>query len=139
MLWPIVIDIAITIAAIAGLWVWVLVVPPRAVRVRTLHVPGAKGLALPGYVLIAQDWWDDEGVVRHELEHLAQMRRYSPLGVAMMLGWHYGVATFALRLRTGRWPSFKERWESNPLEQGAIRAMAATGPLPPVRGWARPE
>ena len=59
-----------------GLWAWVLVVPVVVIRVRSLHVRGALGLALPGFILMTGAGWS-EGVLRHELEHQRQMRRYS--------------------------------------------------------------
>lgn len=90
---------------LVGPWCLVLL-PPVVVRLR----PGrALGMALPGLVLVAR--WDDH-ILRHEFAHIRQMRRWSPLGTALFLGWHYGRA-----LAGGR--SFLEAYYSNPLEIGA--------------------
>lgn len=96
---------------------WVLVwLPPMVVRFR----PGpALGMALPGLVLVAR--WD-EHILRHEFAHIRQMRRWSPLGAALFLGWHYGRA-----LLQGK--RFFEAYHSNPMEQGAEREAKRALPL----------
>jgi hypothetical protein len=88
-------------------WVWVLVMPPYVKRVRTLHIHGAVGLALPGIIFLTDNGFSLP-VLRHEYEHISQMRRYSPLGVAVILGWHYAVGFLLLVARHLRLPGI---WE----------------------------
>ncbi len=114
-------QLAASLAVGAGLWLVLLVLPTLVVRVDRLHL-GAYGLALPGVVFLAGD--AGEPVLRHELEHQRQMRRYSPFGVAAFLGVWYGVGL--LRRRHTFW----QLWEMNPLERGANAAMAGHEPLP---------
>lgn len=116
------------------LWLWVLLVPPFVIPVKRLHVKGALGLALPGFIFLTPGAWD-ERVLRHELAHIRQMRRYSPLGVAALLGWHYGAGVVRHVLRVGGLPSFWSLWERNPLEQEANREMDSDEPLPKLVIW----
>lgn len=128
-------EFAAVVVVAAALWLWVAVMPPTVVRVRRLHVRGARAVTLPGLILVTEDAWDDERVIRHELEHHTQLRRFSPFGVAAFLGCHYVVGSVRRRVRDGRWPSFASMWETNPLERAAVRAMETSGPLPRLRGW----
>jgi len=112
------------------LWAWVWLVPTFVIRVQRIYA-GALGLALPGLILLRRDV--DESVLRHELQHVRQLRRYSPLGASLLLAWHYSVPAIRHRHRTGRWPSFWTLWQKNPLEIEANRAMRETKPLP--RYW----
>ena len=118
-----------------GLWAWVLVVPVVVIRVRSLHVRGALGLALPGFILMTGAGWS-EGVLRHELEHQRQMRRYSPWGAALILGWHYGRGSIRELVQHGRLPPFWSLWASCPLERAANAAMTRRDPLPRHIVWA---
>ena len=112
------------------LWAWVWLVPPVVVRTSRL-LAGAKGMALPGLILLRPG--ERESTLRHELVHLKQMRRYSPLGTALLLGWHYGRG-FA-RYRRVDAPTLWRLWSQNPLEHEAIQGMYLTNPLPKVWGW----
>jgi len=113
------------------LWLWVWRVPPIVLTVRSLPL-GGLGLALPGLILL-QDVYATEPVLRHELVHQQQMRRYSPLGTSLLLGWHYGVGFLRLR-RMGR-VAFWSLWATNPLEHEALRGMNRTEPLPKLIDW----
>lgn len=110
------------------LWGWVWLVPTCVVRVDRIYA-GAQGLALPGVVLLRRA--TDERVLRHEMQHIRQLRRYSPFGVSLLLAWHYTVPAIQHRRRTGRWPDFWYLWRNNPLEVEANRAMHDSSPLPP--------
>lgn len=112
------------------LWAWVWLVPPMVVRTRRL-LAGAKGMALPGLILLRPG--EGESTLRHELVHLRQMRRYSPLGTALLLGWHYGNG-FARHRRVDA-PTLWRLWSQNPLEHEAMQDMHLTTPLPKVWGW----
>ncbi len=126
-------DAAVTVGVLLLLWVWVLSVPPYVKRIRSLHYTKATGLALPGLILLT-----DKGftmwVLRHEYEHIRQMRRYSPLGVLLLLGWHYGIGYLSSIARHTRWPDFWQLWSENPLEKQANAAAHAGGPLPFMLG-----
>ena len=93
------------------------------IRIRTLFLRRAQGLALPGLILLTAAGWS-ERVLRHELEHQRQMRRYSPLGAALLLGWHYGRGIVQALVQHGRLPSFSSLWHSCPLELAANAAMS---------------
>lgn len=129
------------------LWAWVWAVPPRLVWVRHLF-GGAQGLALPGLILIPERFRTDETdgtgesqrtdcpdraevILRHELVHRDQMRRYSPLGTAILLGWHYAAGFLRHRGRV----SFLSLYLANPLELEAFRGQNRRDPLPRVLGW----
>lgn len=115
------------------LWIWILVVPPRCVRVRRLWPRGAMGLALPGVILLTRRGWC-RAVLRHELEHQAQMRRWSPLGAALALGWHYLLRPLWRLVRHGHVPSFGDLYRTCPLEIQANAAMLPSMPMPKVLG-----
>lgn len=105
---------------------WLRVVPTVVVTVRRLHL-GASGLALPGVVLIRDG--AGEHVLRHELAHQDQYRRYGVTGTALRIGGHY-VLELARALRaTKEVPSFYSLWARHPLEVEANRAMCRCGPL----------
>lgn len=118
------------IAPILFLWAWVWLVPTFVVRMDRIYA-GALGLAVPGLIVLRRD--ADESVLRHELQHVRQLRRYSPLVASLLLAWHYTVPAIRHRQRTGRWPSFWTLWQSNPLEIEAHQAMRENTPLP--RHW----
>jgi len=103
--------------ALALLGPWLLVwLPPVVLRLR----PGAAlGMALPGLVLVA--CWDDR-ILRHEFAHTRQMRRWSPLGMSLALGWHYGRALL-------RGQSFRAAYAANPVERAAEREAKRGMPL----------
>ena len=112
------------------LWAWVWLVPTCVVRVERIYA-GALGLALPGVILLRRG--ASEAVLRHEMQHIRQLRRYSPLGTSVLLAWHYTVPALKHKRSTGCWPSFWLLWERNPLEREANQAMHDSGPLP--RHW----
>jgi len=127
------IDLALVISINATLWIWVCF---ATVRVKEHnHLPmGGYGLALPGFIFLNSSHWN-ESVLRHELEHQRQMRKYSPLGVALLIGWHYGKGFLWGRIKNGSWPTFTSLWATNPLEIQANAAMNNSTPLPPLKGW----
>ena len=125
------IDLLLTGRIVLLLWLWILVFPPILIKVKRLHF-GAKGLSLPGFIFLHTDYFH-ESVLRHELAHQAQMRRYSPIGVALILGYYY----LPVLLRSGLRPNaaFWAAWSKNPLEVEANEAMQSTEALPRVIGW----
>lgn len=113
------------------LWAWVWLAPTRVVRFRFLP-EGIQGLALPGLVLVrgeAYTW----RLLRHELTHVRQMRRWSPLGVGLAQLWNYLLRPLGILVRERRRPGMTELYFSNPLERQAFAAMDQDGPLP--RFW----
>jgi hypothetical protein len=122
-------DLALVLGVNLALWAWVWLVPPRLVRVRRLF-GGALGLALPGLIFI-REGHVTELVLRHELIHRDQMRRQSPLGTALLLGWHYAVGFLRGRGRV----RFMDLYQSNPIEREAHLGQHRKDPLPRVFGW----
>jgi len=122
-------DIALTVGVLVFLWVWVLTVPPYVKRVRSLRYTKASGLALPGLILLT-DRGFTRWALRHEYEHIRQMRRYSPLGMLLLLGWLYGRGYLFSFARHRRWPDFWQLWPENPLEKQANAAANKNGQLP---------
>lgn len=123
-------DLAVVLGVTAFLWLWVWISPVIVVRVRWVPM-GALGMALPGVILLR---WDvGERVLRHELGHQDQLRRWSPLGIALYLGWYYGKG-FLLHRRVDR-ATFQRLYRANPLEKEACDRMDATTPLPRLWGW----
>lgn len=123
-------DFAVLVGTNAFLWLWIWVFPTIVVRVD--RVPfGALGMALPGVILLRRD--TGERVLRHELGHQDQLRRWSPLGAALMLGWHYGLG-FLRQRRLDRSTFMRLYWD-NPLEREACGRMDDSTPLPRLWGW----
>ena len=122
-------ELLIVLAVGFGPWIWVLLIPPVVIFVKRLHFNGAVGLALPGVILLT-DTTNAKQVLRHELTHQKQMRSYSPLGVAALLGWHYGRGFVRHFFHYHRVPSFWQLWRENPLEKEANLAMNLDEPLP---------
>ena len=118
-----------------ALWLWVWVVPTLVLRFPLLP-EGILGIALPGLVLVRADALNGR-LLRHELTHIRQMRRWSPLGTALAQAYNYILRPLWSLLARRRWPGMRELYFSNPLEQEAFAAMDGDGPLP--RTWgARP-
>ena len=112
------------IGILFNLWMcwllWALMfLPPKILTVDRLHM-GGLGLALPGILFIVKG--EPTSTLHHEQTHTLQMRRYSPAGVAMYLGWHYGTG-FLWQKVTGRPFNFSVLWENNPLEIEANKKM----------------
>lgn len=124
-------EAALLLAVNLALWGWMAWGPVVVQKVRWLPL-GGLGLALPGLILLRPEAWREE-ILRHELAHQAQMRRWSPLGAALILGWHYGRGF--VTARTIDRATFMDLYQSNPLEREAFAAMHENGPLPRVRGW----
>ena len=110
-----------------ALHLWVLVMPTVVVPVRRIHL-GAAGLALPGVVFLTNP--RDGFALRHELAHQDQMRRFSPLGVALMLCAHYGWGGLRELLVHRRRPRLQVLWARNPLEREANARAAERAALP---------
>lgn len=124
-------DIFITFCINILLWSITYIMPTRVILTSRLPM-GALGLALPGCVFLRPSN-RLEMALRHELVHQKQMRRYTPLGVALLLGWHYGRG-FLFRKRISR-ADFVDLWKENPLEIEANKHMYDRDPLPPLHGW----
>ena len=113
-----------TMGIVIGMWIhwmiWaIMFLPPKVITVKKLHM-GGLGLALPGIVLIKKG--QPISTLYHEQTHTMQMRRYSPTGVALYLGWHYGTG-LAWQKITDRQTNFWALWECNPLEIEANQRM----------------
>ena len=116
-------------------WAWIWAVPPLVLRFRFLP-EGIQGLALPGLVLVRGDAYT-WALLRHELTHVRQMRRWSPLGIFLAQLYNYLVRPLGILLAERRRPGMTELYFSNPREREAFAAMDQDGPLP--RFWgARP-
>ena len=121
--------VALALMLNLALWIWVWLFPILVKPVGRLPY-GAPGLALPGIILLTHP--DNAFVLRHELAHIAQFRRYSPLGAHLLIAWHYGRHALSTRRRTGHWPSKLELWSANPLEIAANQ-QACTGHPSPIQ------
>jgi hypothetical protein len=118
------------------LWLWVWAVPTLVLRFRFLP-EGIQGLALPGLVLVRAEAYTLR-LLRHELAHVRQMRRWSPLGTGLAQVFNYMLRPLWILLARRRLPTLNELYWSNPLEREAFAAMDREGPLP--RTWgARPD
>jgi hypothetical protein len=117
------------------LWLWVWLAPTLVLRFR--HLPdGILGVALPGLILVRAETFS-LAILRHELTHVRQMRRWSPLGTYLAQIWSYLLKPLGILLSERRWPGMRELYHANPLEREAYAAMDGDGPLP--RTWgARP-
>jgi hypothetical protein len=113
------------------LWAWVWVVPTLVVRFRFLP-QGILGLALPGLVLVRGEAYTLR-LLRHELAHVRQMRRWSPLGLCLAQAWNYLLRPLVILVSERRRPGMAELYYSNPREREAFAAMDEDRPLP--RYW----
>ena len=96
-------------------YLWLLCFAPVIYQPkRILSSPYALGLALPGLILIRKETCHDR-ILAHEFVHQQQMRRWTPIGCAIFLGYHY-IGGFLQQLRTRRPLSFYTLYQSNPLE-----------------------
>jgi hypothetical protein len=117
------------------LWLWVWVVPTLLLRFRFLP-SGILGVALPCVILVRPETFTWR-ILRHELCHVRQMRRWSPLGTCLAQVYSYGLRPLLILLTQRRRPGLNELYWSNPLERQAFAAMDREDPLP--RTWgARP-
>ena len=112
------------VGIIVYLWMnwllWALMfLPPKIFTVNRLHMNGL-GLARPGMLFIVK--WQPGSTLHHEQTHVLQMRRYSPAGVSLYLGWHYGTGLLWQKI-TGRPLNFWSLWHSNLLEREANDRM----------------
>ena len=89
----------------------------------------ASCFALPGLILLADKRFT-VWALRHEYEHIRQIRRYSPLGVLLLLAWHYGIGYLSSIAPHRSWPDFWQLWPGNPLEKRADAAVREDRPLP---------
>ena len=118
------------------LWLWVWLVPTLVLRFRFLP-SGILGLALPGLILVRGETFTWP-ILRHELFHVRQMRRWSPLGIWLAQVFSYILRPLGILLTERRWPGLGELYRANPLERAAFAAMDREDPLP--RTWgARPD
>jgi hypothetical protein len=121
-------ELGAAVAICLILWALVFIAPPVVIKVDRLYA-GATGLALPVFIFVVGDSNDE--VLRHELAHHRQMRRYSPLGVALFLGAWYGLGLARRRRHhSSLQDAFNELWDRNPLEKQANKAMKEDTPLP---------
>jgi hypothetical protein len=117
------------------LWLWVWAAPTLVLRFRFLP-EGIQGVALPGLILVRAEAYTWR-LLRHELAHVRQMRRWSPLGIGLAQGFNYLVRPLGMLLARRRLPGLNELYWSNPLEREAFAAMDRERPLPRIWG-ARP-
>ena len=124
-------DLFFVLALDLVLWAWVWAVPTLVLR--SSHLPeGILGLALPGLILVRPETFT-VAILRHELTHVRQMRRWSPLGTCLAQGVSYLLRPLWILLGQRRLPSLRELYHLNPLEREAFAAMDQEGPLP--RTW----
>ena len=129
-------DLATLLGIDLVLWLWVWAAPTLVLRFRFLP-DGILGVAMPGLVLVRAETYTWR-ILRHELTHVRQMRRWSPLGTYLAQAWSYLLRPLGILLFQRRWPGMRELYHANPLEREAFAAMDLEGPLP--RTWgARPS
>lgn len=106
------------------LWLYLWIVPPVVIRVNRIRYFGLKvsGLNILNFIVITEPG-DNPYVIRHEYEHLLQQRRFSPLGLAIIILFHYGYLYL-------RYRSFGEVYRRSWIEQQANRMMYNTESLP---------
>lgn len=128
-------DLLALLAIDLVLWLWVWAAPTLVLRFRFLP-DGILGVALPGLVLVRAETYTWK-ILRHELTHVRQMRRWSPLGTWLAQAWSYLLRPLGILVTQRRWPGMRELYWANPLEREAFAAMERLDPLP--RTWgARP-
>jgi len=130
-------DLFVLLLLDLALWLWVWAAPTLVLRFRFLP-DGILGLALPGLVLVRAETYTWR-ILRHELTHVRQMRRWSPLGTYLAQVWSYLLRPLGILLFQRRRPGIWELYRCNPLEQEAFAAMDEDGPLPRTWGALPPD
>jgi hypothetical protein len=115
------------------LWLLVWLFPTRIVKLSRLHISGAQGLALPGFIFLTASAFNERSL-RHEFMHIRQMRRYSPLGVALFLGIGYLYLFVKYFIKNEKIPRFRDIYLQHPFEREAFGAMDDTNDLGPFLG-----
>jgi len=105
------------------LWLWVWLVPTLVLRFRFLPA-GILGGALPGLVLVRAETFTWR-ILRHELFHVRQMRRWSPLGIWLAQMFSYILRPLGILLTERRWPGLGRRCWC--LRRPACRRARGTG------------
>lgn len=111
------------------LWGMLLILPPVAVKVKTiLGMRNARGLSFLNLIFITEDSIGrGEGyvnmVLKHEYTHLTQQRIFSPLGLAVILLFHY--LWLFIRHR-----NIQAVYEHSCIERWANRKMYDPAPAP---------
>ena len=114
------------------LWLWIWLAPPLVLRFRYLP-ENILGLALPGLILVRPETYTLR-ILRHELIHQRQMRRWSPMGTYLVQAWNYFLRPMGILLAHRRWPGLRELYQANPLEREAFAAMDRDDELPRIWG-----
>lgn len=106
------------------LWLYVWIVPPIVIRVEKLRYFGvdAFGMNILNFIILTEKG-DTESVFRHEYEHLRQQQIFSPMGLALVILFHYGYLYI-------RYRSFAEVYRRSFIEKWANDKMYDSGPLP---------
>ncbi len=106
------------------LWLYVWIVPPVVIRVNRIKYFGVHplGLNILNFIVITERG-DSPYVIRHEYEHIRQQRWFSPLGLAVIIFFHYGYLYV-------RYRSFSEVYRRSFIERQANKMMYETDSLP---------
>lgn len=125
-----IINIGLYLLVELTLWLSLFIFKPRVVEMKDLHISGAKGLALPNLILLKSEVFHSESVLRHELCHIDQMKRYTVGGTCLILAYHYIRLAFKYKKDNGRFPeSFWPLYRENPIEKEAYDVMYDPTPL----------
>ncbi len=120
------------------LWLWCCFRPPHVIKLSRFPIQSVNGLALPGLIFLSENAFNED-VLRHEFIHIQQMRRYSPLGVAIILLVGYLYLFFKYLKTHHRVPRFFDIYVEHPIEREAFAGMknqnaigSFTGDVPPL-------
>lgn len=99
------------------LWLVIIISPVIVIKVRSIRYPWLKpkGLTFLHIILIEKESFN-QTILRHELVHVSQQRRFSPLGLALFMFLHY-LYLFI------RYRSFSEVYRRSLLEKEANSKM----------------
>ncbi|GMU85138.1 MAG: hypothetical protein AMXMBFR48_03800 [Ignavibacteriales bacterium] len=104
------------------LWGMLLILPPVAVKVKTIFgLRNARGLSFLNLIFITENSIGrGEGyinlVLKHEYTHLTQQRIFSPLGLSIVLLFHYLWLLIKYRSVMAVYEhSFIERWANRKM------------------------
>jgi hypothetical protein len=111
---------------------WMLLLPPVVIQIQRFPLLRRQphGMAFLNLVVIrsgmSNEWLGQ--VLRHELEHIEQQKRFTPLGCAIIMIMNMGWLLIRYRsLKTAYWDAF--------LEKQARSAMDCQAPLPHLWFW----
>ena len=108
------------------LWGLILIIPPIVIRVNRIKYFSVSpwGMAFLNIIIVVRDR-ESEPLLRHEIRHVQQQQLYSPIGMALVILFHYTWLFL-------KHHSIRSVYLNSFLERQANEAMQKTSALPKI-------